>query len=49
MVLEVPLHSECRVDEERLVIVSIIDEVVTDLNLGTNAEVIGEVIPKLRL
>jgi hypothetical protein len=47
--LEVPLNCESWVNEERLVIVSVVDEVVAKLNLGTNAEVVGDVIPELRL
>jgi hypothetical protein len=47
--LEVPLNCESWVNEERLIIVSIVNEVVAKLNLGTNAEVVGDVIPELRL
>ena len=47
--LEVPLNCESWVNEECLIIVSVVDEVVAKLNLGTNAEVVGDVIPELRL
>ena len=30
---EVPLHGDSRIDEERLVVVDVVDEVVADLHL----------------
>ena len=47
--LEVPLNGEGWIDKECLIVVTVKDEVVAYLNLGTNAEVIGSVIPELRL
>jgi hypothetical protein len=47
--LEVPLNCESWVDEECLIIVSVVDEVVAKLSLCSNAEVVGDVIPELRL
>ena len=47
--LEVPLNSKCWIYEEALIIVSIIDEVVAYLNLATYAEMIGNIVPELRL
>ena len=47
--LEVPLQGKRRVDEERLVVVGVVDEVVADLNLATNAQVLVAVVPELGL
>ena len=47
--LEVPLNRKCWVNEELLIVVGIIDEVVTNLHLCTNAEMLGSIIPELRL
>ena len=47
--LEVPLHAEGRVDEERLVVVGVVDEVITNLYLGTDAEMLGGIVPQLGL
>ena len=46
---EVPLGRNGGVDEERLVVVSVIDEVVADLDLWAKAEVRGDVVPELGL
>ena len=48
---EIPLHSQRGIPEESLVAggVCIINEVVAELPLSTYAEVLGEVIPQLRL
>ena len=45
--LEVPLQGKRRVDEERLVVVGVVDEVVADLNLTTKAQVLVGVVPQL--
>ena len=47
--LEVPLQGDGRIDEERLVVVGVVDEVVADLHLGAEREVVGNIIPELRL
>ena len=47
--LEVILEGDCRIDEERLVVVSVIDEVVANLDLATKADVWRHIIPELRL
>ena len=44
---EVPLHGQCGIDKERLVVIGVVDEIVGELPLGTDAEMLGEVIPKL--
>lgn len=46
---EVPLHSQRGIPEECLGAggVGIVDEIVGELPLGTDAEMLGEVIPKL--
>ena len=45
--LEVPLQGERRINEERLVVVGVVDEVVADLNLTTKAQVLVGVVPQL--
>ena len=45
--LEVPLQGKRRVNEERLVVVGVVDEVVADLNLTTKAQVLVGVVPQL--
>ena len=47
--LEVPLQGDSRIYEERLVVVGVVDEVVADLHLGAEREVVGNIIPELRL
>ena len=49
MVLESELNSNSRVDEERIIIVSVIDEVIAYLHLTTDAEILCHVIPDLWL
>ena len=46
--LEIPLKRYGRIDEERLVVVSVVDEVVAELNLATEADVLSDIIPELR-
>jgi len=47
--LEVILECYSRIDEERLVVVSVIDEVVANLDLATKADILRHIIPELRL
>lgn len=47
--LKVPLQSEGGIDEERLIIVGVEDEVVAELHLGTNGEMLCGVVPELGL
>ena len=47
--LEVPLYAECGIDEEGLVVDGVINEVVADLHLAAKADMVGEVVPQLRL
>ena len=46
---EIPLQCEGGIHEEGFVVDRIINEVITDFHLGAYAEVIGHVIPQLRL
>ena len=46
--LEIPLKRYGRIDEERLVVVSVVDEVVAEFNLATEADVLSDIIPELR-
>ena len=45
--LKVPLDSERRVDEERLVAEGVVDEVAADFNLRAEAEMERDVVPEL--
>jgi hypothetical protein len=49
--LEIPLHSKCRIPEERLgaLRVTIIHEIIRELPFSTYAEMLCEVIPQLWL
>lgn len=48
---EVPLCCDCRIPEEGLsaLWIGVMNEVVTELPFGAEAEMVGEVIPKLWL
>ena len=46
--LEIPLKRYGRIDEERLVVISVVNEVVAELNLATEADVLSDIIPELR-
>ena len=46
--LEIPLKRYGRIDEERLVVISVVDEVVAELYLATEADVLSDIIPELR-
>ena len=45
---EVPLHGQRRVDEERVVVVSVVNEMAAQLPLGADAKMRGAVVPQLR-
>ena len=47
--LEIPLGTQRRINEERLVVVGVVDEVVANLNLCTEAEMRRHIVPQLRL
>jgi hypothetical protein len=49
MELEIPLNSDGRIHKERLVAVGVVDEVIADFHLATDAEVFRGIEPDLRL
>ena len=48
-VLKVPLNCESWVNKELLIVIGVINKVVANLYLGTDAEMLGGVVPQLRL
>ena len=49
IISEIPLHTEGGVDEESLIVEGVINEIVADFNFGAYTEVVGDIIPQLRL
>ena len=48
-ILEVPLNCQGWVNEELFIVIGVINEVVANLNLGTYTEMLGGIVPQLRL
>ena len=49
LLLEVPLGGNRGIDEERLVVVGVIDEIVADLDLRPETQMGRDIIPELGL